>query len=63
LANLARIATLEFLDLTDTQITDAGLKHLAGMKGIQFLTLTGTAVSEAGVEELRRQLPGRTITK
>jgi hypothetical protein len=35
-----------------TQVTDAGLKHLRGLKQLTQLDLTGTRVTDAGMKEL-----------
>ena len=35
-----------------TQVTDAGLKELAGLKNLQFLGLDNTKVTDAGLKEL-----------
>jgi internalin A len=35
-----------------TQITDAGLKELAGLNNLQWLDLTGTRITDAGLKEL-----------
>ena len=38
--------------LHNTQVTDAGLKELAGLTQLQTLYLTGTKVTDAGLKEL-----------
>lgn len=43
---------LAWLYLNKTQITDAGLKHLAGMKQLRRLHLANTAITDAGVKHL-----------
>ena len=45
------------LVLNSTQVTNAGLKELAGLKSLQLLDLKGTKVTDAGVAELRKSLP------
>ena len=40
-----------------TQITNAGLKELAGLTNLQMLHVGGTMVTEAGLIELRKALP------
>ena len=42
------------VDLTNTKVTDAGLKELelAGLKSLQTLSLSGTGVTDAGLKEL-----------
>jgi hypothetical protein len=49
--------SLQFLNLQSTQVTDAGLKELAGLKSLQLLKLSGTQVTDAGLQELRKALP------
>ncbi len=43
---------LEFLSLAGTNVTDAGLKELAGLKQLRTLELDGTKVTDAGLKEL-----------
>jgi hypothetical protein len=43
---------LQELGLANTQVTDAGLKELAGLTKLQTLDLRGTKVSDAGLKEL-----------
>jgi internalin A len=40
------------VNLDRTEVTDAGLKHLAGLKRLQNLKLYGTKVTDAGLKEL-----------
>ena len=40
------------LDLSKTQVTDAGLEDLAGLKCLQWLNLSDTNVTDAGLKEL-----------
>lgn len=51
------------LHLTGTQVTDAGLKELAGLKSLHTLTLNSTQVTDAGVTELQKALPDCRITR
>ncbi len=46
---------LQTLDLSDTRVTDSGLKELAGLMALVDLNLRGTLVAGPGVEN-----PGRT---
>ena len=45
------------LDLTYTQITDAGLKEVAKLQQLTSLELRGTGVTDAGAAELKKALP------
>jgi hypothetical protein len=44
---------LQTLDLSDTGVTDAGLKHLAGLTALQELILWTAGVTDAGLKELK----------
>ena len=44
---------LKKLHLEKTDIGDAGLKHLKGLKELEYLNLYGTQVSDAGLEALK----------
>ena len=52
LAGLPVPAAVFGLDLNNTQVTDAGLKELAGLQSLQTLVLFGTQVTDAGLKEL-----------
>ena len=56
-SHLRRLTQLERLDLSDTQLTDAGLVHLQGMGQLQTLQLGGTSVTNQGVKKLQQALP------
>jgi Leucine-rich repeat (LRR) protein len=56
------LPNLKHLELSDTPITDAGLKHLAKLSNLETLHLTGTSVTEAGVQRLQSQLPRCKVT-
>ena len=51
------------VQLNDTQVTDAGLKHLKGLTQLQALLLNHTQVTDAGLEHLKRltQLQGLSL--
>ena len=51
-AKLPVPAALFGLNLRYTQVTDAGLKELAGLKSLHTLGLSGTQVTDAGLKEL-----------
>jgi hypothetical protein len=53
-ARLPDPATAFGLDLSDTRVTDAGLKELAGLRSLQLLNLHNTQVTDAGLKELIR---------
>jgi hypothetical protein len=58
---LSGLTKLDALCLSDTQVTDAGLPHLARLVGLTVLRLKGTMVTESGVAELQRALPNLKI--
>jgi hypothetical protein len=49
--------------LNGTQMTDVGLKELAGLKQLKTLILSGTKVTDAGVAEFKAKRPGCHIHK
>lgn len=56
---VAKLASLETLDLRSTGVTDAGLAKLAGLKSLSHLNLVNTGITDAGLEKLAT-LPGLT---
>jgi hypothetical protein len=48
--------------LDSTQVTDAGLLHLRGLKQLESLYLANTKVSAAGVARLQEALPNLWIS-
>ncbi len=61
MAQIKSLATLTRLNLAGTQITDAGLDHLAGLKKLTSLDLSGDQISPAAVAKLQQQLPNLTV--
>ena len=57
LATVAMFSHLERLYLGATRVTDAGMKHLVGLKELEYLSLHGTEVSEQRRQQLRLLLP------
>jgi WD40 repeat protein len=51
--HLAVLDGLRLLDLSETEITDAGLAQLKGLTHLQVLNLGGTDVTDAGLVHLR----------
>ncbi len=45
------------LYLSDTKVTDVGLKELVNLKNLSSLSLSLTQVTDAGVAELKKALP------
>ena len=52
LIRIGKLKRLQMLDLRDTRISDAGLRHLRGLRDLKLLVLTGTKVSDRGLSEL-----------
>ena len=61
LVYLKDLPNLRFLNLTNTQITDAGLVHLEPLKQLQTVGLTGTQVTDTGVRKLQESLPDTAV--
>lgn len=57
LATVALFSQLQRLYLGATRVTDAGMKHLVGLKNLEYLSLHGTEVSELRRQQLRLLLP------
>ena len=57
-AGIAELKSLQHLlpslDLSDTRVTDAGLKELAALQGLQALNLNHTSIGDDGLAELKR---------
>ncbi len=62
LALLKPLTDLCLLDLSGSPITDAGLKHLEGLKYLAYITLTDTAVTADGAARLQQTLPNASIS-
>ena len=54
-------APLKGLDLSRTQVTDAGLEHLKGLTKLQSLDLRGTQATDEGAKKLQQALPNCKI--
>ena len=61
LIQLKKLTKLEYLNLSYTEVTDAGLVHLEGLTKLSWLWLQGTKVSEDAVKKLQQALPGCNI--
>ena len=57
----AGLTNLEYLNLYGTEITDAGLSNLEGMKKLKKLYVWQTKVTDKGIAQLRKALPGVEI--
>jgi Leucine-rich repeat (LRR) protein len=53
---LARLTTLQVLDVSDAQLTDLGLNHLTSLTNLRELSMGGNKLTDAGLQFLR-QLP------
>src|ERR1051326_9006458 len=51
--SLTPFVNLEYLDLSDTYVTDQTMTALAGMKNLRRLTLLGTLVTDEGIKYLQ----------
>lgn len=57
LETVALFPQLQRLYLGATRVTDAGMKHLVGLKNLEYLSLHGTDVTPACMNQLRAKLP------
>jgi hypothetical protein len=60
---LAALADLKRLLLSDTKVTDKGLNELAAVKSLKSLILTNTKTTEAGVAKLKKALPDCEVSR
>jgi Leucine-rich repeat (LRR) protein len=49
---LARLTSLEYLDISHTKVTDAGLRELSTLKRLRSLCLNDTEITDQGLEDL-----------
>jgi len=61
LGHVNRLARLERLKLSHTEVGDEELEHLKGLKCLKYLDLSDTKVTEKRIEELRTALPNCKI--
>jgi hypothetical protein len=61
LAILEPFVELRMLHLSGPAITDAGLKHLKGLKKLRWVFLKDTRVTPEGIADLKRSLPRAEI--
>ncbi|MCA9039460.1 MAG: hypothetical protein KDA65_03835 [Planctomycetaceae bacterium] len=50
------------LELGQTAITDAGMKHVASMKALSQLSVAGTTITDEGIKHLSKSEPLRTMS-
>jgi Leucine-rich repeat (LRR) protein len=61
--NLKGLSNLEYLDISSTHVTDAGLAHLRGLKKLQQLGLADCpGISDAGIAHLKGLTRLRVLT-
>ena len=61
LAQVSGLGQLEYLNLYGTPITDAGLKHLSGLRRLAKLYLWQTKVSYDAAMSLEQEIPGLVV--
>jgi Leucine-rich repeat (LRR) protein len=54
---LKDLKNLTTLDLSETKITDAGLKELRELKKLASLSLANTQITDTGLKKLQKSLP------
>ena len=59
----ADLEKVDELNLSGTQISDAGLKELAKLERLILLQLNYTKVTKAGIMELKKSLPKCTFSR
>ncbi len=56
-AGPSNLGSLTRLWLSNTAVSDEGLKTLHGMKGLRWVIVGGTKVTEKGIAALRQAIP------
>jgi len=59
--NLAELKQLKRLSLVGSGLSDAGIKHLAGLTNLEALDLRRTKATAAAIAELQKALPNCQI--
>ena len=54
-------ADVRFFELEHTNVTDAGLQELAGLKSLKGVSLSGTKVTDKGIAELKNIEPAKNF--
>jgi len=62
IARLKHLKALETLDLTDTNVTDAGIRHLVGLPNLKYLFVDASRISDKGVRVLTSNHPHPSIS-
>ena len=62
LKHVKELTNLAYLDLSETQIADAGLDDLKGLTNLAFLDLREAQVTDEGVKKLQQALPNCEIS-
>ena len=58
---MSGLKNLTVLSLTDTKVTNEGLRHISGLKNLTWLVLWDTKVTDEGIARLKAALPGLEI--
>jgi hypothetical protein len=61
--NFSRLTCYQYLNLSGTRVSDAGLVHLKGLTKLSHLQLFATQASCAGVQELKQAVPSLVIVR
>jgi hypothetical protein len=60
---IAKLRQLQFLDLSETEVTDAGLQKLKSLGSLKEIRLVNTKVTDAGVAELKASIPNLSVIR
>lgn len=60
---LGSLKNLTELELTDSNLTDAGLKHLESLKKLEMLLVVGSQVTDAGLASFKKAVPKCKVTR
>ena len=59
----AQLPLIEWLNLDQTQISDAGITHLTSFTNLRWLSIRETRVTSAGINFLTDALPDITVSQ
>jgi hypothetical protein len=62
LAGCLRFPKLKRLDISFSNVSDAGVASLTKMRSLEYLSLAGTRITPAGIQRLKQNLPQCNIS-
>jgi hypothetical protein len=60
---LGSLKGITWLSILDSNLTDAGLKHLEGLKTLETLDIKGSKVTDAGIAAFKKARPKCKVSR